>query len=606
MPPPTPAEIPPLREAFQQFMRLLRVIRPYWGPLAKGMILGLVLGLFGMASPYLSKLLIDEVYPTRNVTLMHVLVGGMFAFSVAMAVMGGIRGYFTSYTTAHLSNATSLLFFNHLQHLRSRFFDEHRVGEIMSRFGDVRSSLQSVSKVFETLFVNGAYLFLVPPFLFLLQWKLAIVSLITIPATVVLTTVSARIMRKYWKKSAEAYADLGAFQVEVLSHIRSLKTLAREHYVYDRANGQMKAALNVQLKAGGYSQIFNGLNGIIRSAGTALYTWYAWRLLIAGEMTLGDYIAFSAYIGYLYNPLAQITTLFSDFQQSAVNLGRMFEYLDAPTEQDPATAYDPIPPIRHVLEGDIRMRDLSFGYTAEKLVIREVNLHFPRGLITSVVGHSGVGKSSLLRLITRMEDPIAGQVFFDGIPGTSISLPDLRRQISVVWQEFALMQGTIWDNLTMGAENPTRAEVDDAVRLCRLEELINELPEGYDTPVGEWGSTLSGGQRQRLALARAFIRNAPILLLDEATSNIDMATESEILRDLFARLKGKTVVFVTHRVQTAALADQIIVMETGNVTASGTHAELLRDCEAYRQLLGGGESALDDGRRLRAVAPAAG
>jgi ABC-type multidrug transport system fused ATPase/permease subunit len=284
----------------------------------------------------------------------------------------------------------------------------------------------------------------------------------------------------------------------------------------------------------------------------------------------------------------------------------MFEYLDAPTEQDPTTAYDPIPPIRHVLEGDIRMRDLSFGYSAEKLVVRGVNLHFPRGLITAVVGHSGVGKSSLLRLITRMEEPISGQVFFDGVPATAISLPDLRRQISVVWQEFALMQGTIWDNLTMGAESPTRAEVDDAVRLCRLEELIKDLPEGYDTPVGEWGSTLSGGQRQRLALARAFIRNAPILLLDEATSNIDMTTESEILRDLFSRLQGKTVVYVTHRVQTAALADQIIIMESGHVTATGTHAELLRDCEAYRELLGGGEAALDDGRRLRAVGPAVG
>ena len=606
MPPRITAEIPPLREAFQQFMRLLRVIRPYWGPLAKGMVLGLVLGLFGMASPYLSKLLIDEVYPTRNLTLMHVLVGGIFAFAVASTVMGAIRGYFTTYTTSHLSNATGLLFFNHLQHLRPRFFDEHRVGEIMSRFGDVRSSLQSVSKVFETLFVNGAYLFLVPPFLFLLQWKLAIVSLITIPVTVVLTTLSARIMRKYWKRSAEAYADLGAFQVEVLSHIRSLKTLSREHYVYDRASRQMKAALNVQLKAGGYAQVFNGLNGIIRAAGTGLYTWYAWRLLLAGEMTLGDYIAFSAYVGYLYNPLAQITGLFSDFQQSAVNLGRMFEYLDMPTEQDPALAYEPTPPLQTVLEGDIHLRDLSFGYSAEKLVLRGVNLHFPRGMITAVVGHSGVGKSSLLRLVTRMEEPVAGQVFFDGVPATSITLPDLRRQIAVVWQEFALMQGTIWDNLTMGADNPGRAEVDDAVRVCRLEELVRDLPQGYDTPVGEWGSTLSGGQRQRLALARALIRNPRILLLDEATSNIDMATESEILPDLFARLEGRTVVYVTHRVATASLADQIVVMESGNVAATGTHADLLRDCPVYRELLGGGEGALDDGRRLRAVAPAGG
>jgi ABC-type multidrug transport system fused ATPase/permease subunit len=307
-------------------------------------------------------------------------------------------------------------------------------------------------------------------------------------------------------------------------------------------------------------------------------------------------------VGYLYNPLAQITNLFSDFQQSAVNLGRMFEYLDTPTEQDPSLAYVPTPPIRHVLEGDIRLRDLAFGYSAEKTVLHDVNVHFQRGMITAVVGHSGVGKSSLLRLITRMEEPTGGQVFFDGIPATSITLPDLRRQVSVVWQEFAMMQGNIWDNLTMGAEGATRAAVDDAVRLCRLESLIKELPQGYETPVGEWGSTLSGGQRQRLSLARALIRDSRILLLDEATSNIDMATETEILRDLFSRVEGKTVVFVTHRVQTAALADQIVVMDAGTVAAVGTHADLLKDCEVYCQMLGGGDSA-EDGRRLRAVAP---
>jgi ABC-type bacteriocin/lantibiotic exporter with double-glycine peptidase domain len=600
--PPQRAEIPPLREAFQQFLRLLRVIRPYWSPLAKGMALGLVLGTFGMVTPYLSKLLIDEVYPTGNVTLMHVLVGGTLAIAAASAIMGAIRGYFTTYTTSHLSNATSLLFFNHLQHLRSRFFDEHRVGEVMSRFGDVRSSLQSVSRVFETLFVNGAYLILVPPFLFILQWKLAILALITIPLTVALTTLSARIMRKYWKLSAEAYADLGAFQVEVLSHIRTLKAMAREHVVYERARKQMRGALNVQLKAGGYGQIFGAMNGMIRAAGTALYTWYAWQLIINGEMTLGTYIAFSAYIGYLYNPLAQVTGLFAEFQQSAVNLGRMFEYLDMPTEQDPTSAYEPAPPLQHTLEGDVRLRDLSFGYQPEKLVLEGVDIHFPAGMVTAVVGPSGVGKSSLLRLVTRMEEPLRGQVFFDGVPATAISLPDLRRQVSVVWQEVSLMQGTIWDNLTIGAENPTRAAVEDAVRLCRLDELIHDLPLGYDTPVGEWGSTLSGGQRQRLSLARALIRDTPVLLLDEATSNVDMATETEILRDLFGRVSGKTVVFVTHRVGTAALADQIVLLQGGKVAAAGSHADLVRDSEPYRQLLSGGEPLLEEGRRLRAVA----
>src|SRR3954468_24500428 len=447
MPPhPPPAEIPPLREAFQQFLRLLRLIRSYWGPLIKGMVLGLVLGVFGMITPYLSKLLIDEVYPTRNLTLMEVLVGGILVVSVSQAVMGAIRSYFTSYTTSHLANATSLLFFNHLQHLRTRFFDEHRVGEIISRFADVRNSLNSVSRVFETLFVNGVYLVLVPPFLFLLQWKLAIVSLITVPLTVIITTLSARLLRRFWKKSAEAYADLGAYQVEVLSHIRTLKAMSMEHAVYERARSQIQAALQVQLKAGGWSQVFGTLTSVVRALGTAVFTWYGWMLIVKGEMSLGDYIAFTAYMGYLYNPLQQITGLFSDFQQTAVNLGRMFEYLDSPVEQDPAGAYLPPAPVTHVIEGDVRLRDVSSGYSEEKRVLHEVNVHFPRGTITSVVGPSGAGKSSLLRLITRMEEPDSGRLFVDGSAMTAMPLSDLRRQVSVVWQEFALMEGTVWEN----------------------------------------------------------------------------------------------------------------------------------------------------------------
>jgi ABC-type bacteriocin/lantibiotic exporter with double-glycine peptidase domain len=601
MPPPQPAEIPPVREAFQQFMRLLRLIRPYWGPLVKGMALGLVMGVFGMVTPYLSKLLIDQVYPTHNITLMHVLVLGILGVTVASTIMGAIRGYFTTYTTSHLGNATSLLFFNHLQHLTVRFFDEHRVGEIMSRFADVRNSLNSVSKVFETIFVNGAYLVLVPPFLFLLQWKLAIVSLITVPLTVALTTLSARILRRYWKKSAEAYADLGAFQVEVLSHIRTLKALAMEHHVYDRASKQIQGALQVQLKAGGFGQVFAAANAIIRALGTAVFTWYAWTLILRQEMTLGDYIAFTAYMGYLYNPLTQITSLFSDFQQSAVNLGRMFEYLDLPVEQDPANSYTPAPPISHVIRGDIRVRDVSFGYSAEKTVLHEMTCVFPRGSITAVVGPSGAGKSSLLRLLTRMEEPTGGQIHVDDTPLAAISHADLRRQVSVVWQEFSMMQGTIWDNLTLGAPGATRAQVEDAVRLCRLEPLMASLPDGYQTSVAEWGATLSGGQRQRMSLARALVRDSPILLLDEATSNIDMQTETEILRDLFARVQGKTVIFVTHRVATAALADQIVVIEAGRVTGTGTHAELFRDHETYRTLHGGGPALVEDVRRLRAI-----
>ena len=598
MPPKPTTETPPLRDAFRQFGRLLRLTRRYWGALGKGLALSMVLSALGLAIPYLSKLLIDEVYPSGNLSMMHLLVLGILGVSAGSAVLAAIRFYFTTYVTAHLANATSLLFFNHLQHLRVRFFDEHRVGEIASRFGDVRGLLNMVARSFETVFVNGAYLLLVPPFMFLLQWKLALVSLVSIPLTVAITAASGRLLRKYWKRSAEAYADLTALQVEALSHIRTIKTLAAEHHVYKRANGAIRGALQVQLRAAGYSQLFGSLNAIVAALGTAVFTGFAWTLILRQEMTLGDYVAFAAYVGYLTTPLTQITSLFSDFQQSAVSLGRMFEYLDMAPEQDPAQAYAPPPPVQTVIAGDIRMRGVSFGYAPGKEVLHGVDVHFPRGRVTSIVGPSGAGKSSLLRLIMRLEEPDGGEVAIDGAPVSALSLADLRRQMAVVWQEVTLLQGTLWDNLTLGVDDPSRTRVDEAVRLCRLDALVRELPRGYDTSVAEWGATLSGGQRQRVALARAIVRDTPVLLLDEATSNVDMQTETEILRDMFARMEGKTVVFVTHRVSTASLADQIVVVEAGRVVAVGPHAELIEESETYRRLHGAGG---EDVRRLRAV-----
>ena len=567
-------------------MRLVRLIRPYWGALSKGMVLSLVVGLLGMVTPYLSKLLVDRVYASHDVTLMQVLVGGMLAVGVAGALLGAIRTYYTGFTTWHLTNATSLLFFNHLQHLRIRFFDEHRVGEIASRFQDVRASLQAASRIFESLLVNGAYLVLVPPFLFLLQWKLALVALVTVPLSIIVVVLSAPALRRYHKRSAEAYAGLTGYQVEVLSQIRTLKAMALEHHVFHKADEQTQNALQLQLRGLGYAQMFNLRNGILKALAQAVLVWYAWKLILAQEMTLGDYFAFMLYVGFLSTPLSQLTTLFADFQQSSVNLGRMFEYLDQLPEQDPVAAYTPPPPVGHVIQGDIRVRGLSFGYNPERRILHDVDLALPHGRVTAIVGPSGAGKSTLFRLLMRMEDPAAGQILIDGVPIERIPLPDLRRQVGIVWQEVSLVRGTIWENLTLGAVDPTPARVEDAVRLCRLDGMIGELKQGYETPVAEWGSTLSGGQRQRIALARAVIRDTPVLLLDEATSNIDMQTEAEILRGLFARYARRTLVFVTHRVSTAALADQICIVERGKVAGVGTHDALLRECDAYRRLQG--------------------
>lgn len=582
------AEVPPLRDALDQYRRLLVLLRPYWGSLARSMLLGLVIGLVGMAPPYLAKLLIDEVYPARDVTLMHVLVGGLLAIAVTVATMEAIRNYFQLHVSVRLTNASTLLFFNHLQHLRARFFEENQVGEVMSRFSDVRLSLRTVSNAFGTLFVQGVYLVLVPPFLFLLEWRLALVALAFTPLTVGITLLSARILRTFYKRTAEAYADLHAYQVEVLSHIRTLKVLAVEHLVFDRARRHVDVALGHQLHAGIVGEGFTVATTLVGAIGTGVFMWYGWTLIIDQHMTLGTYIAFMAYLAFFTQPLTRVTRMFATTQQTAVSLGRMFEYLDEPAEQDPASAYQIPIPVQHRLRGRVELCNVVFGYSAEDPVLHNINLVLEPAELTAVVGQSGAGKSSLLRLICRLEEPVDGHVLFDGVSGGEIAIPDVRRQIAVVWQDSSLFKGTIWENLTLGVPNPSRMTVDDIVGLCRLDELLSRLPKGYETGVAEWGASLSGGQRQRLALARALIRDTPILLMDEATSNIDQQTEGAILLDLFARRSNRTTLFVTHRVLTVSAAHKICVLRDGRIVGLGSHESLIESSDTYGHMVNAG------------------
>ncbi|MEM6794686.1 MAG: ABC transporter ATP-binding protein, partial [Acidobacteriota bacterium] len=352
---------PDLRQATRYFTRLLRLIRPYWGELIQGVVVSLLLGVLGMVGPVITKLLVDRVYPDSDADLMVVLVLAMMAIGLSATFLGALSGYFSLFVNTRLNNATRLMFFNHLQHLRSRFFDEHQVGEVNSRFQDVGQALDAVGKVFQTIFVHGIYLLLVPPVLFWIDWRLALLAIVSLPLSFAVTVLSGPVLRERWKSSSEAFADLNAFQIESLNHVRTFKTMGLERHVFGRADALVHHAMEQQLRAGGLAQVFNGANGALSAINTAVYTWFGWRLILAGDISLGDFLAFSAYVGFLYGPLRQLIQLFTDFQQSAVHLDRMFEYLDQPPEQDPARVFEAETPSERLV-GAFSLRGVGFGY----------------------------------------------------------------------------------------------------------------------------------------------------------------------------------------------------------------------------------------------------
>lgn len=576
--------VPTLRETARYFGRVIVLVRPFWAPSLKGLLLGVLGSGIGLVTPYISKLYFDSVYPARDTSLLKLLVAGAFAFAIASSVLGAIRGYYTQVISASLGSAVNLLYFNHLQHLPMRFFDERRVGEITSRMGDLRASLGTVTRVFQTLILNGAYVILVPPFLLLLSWKLTLVALATVPVTTAIATSASRVSRKFIKQSAEAGAELNAVQVEIFSQMRTFKAMGLERRNYREVRRRAETLLTLQSKSAALGTVVGFVVSLIRAASAAIFTWYAWSLVLSDQLTIGGFVAFSAYLGFLTGPINQIAGLFSDVQTAAVTLGRAFEYLDMETEQDVSNVERP-PAGSHVLSGRIDVRGVSFGYVPEKVVLREISIDFSPQSITAIVGESGCGKSTLVRLLCGLERMRSGEAYIDEHRLADIPLESLRAQVAVVWQDTALVRGTLLENLVLGNPDVSLTDVHEVLRECQLSGLVGSYAEGLDTMVAEFGATLSGGQRQRFALARALLRPSPILILDEVTSQLDPATESRLLEGILPRLRTRTTILVTHRASTAAIADRTVLLHDGAVAGVGTYDELLVTNLHFQRLL---------------------
>ncbi len=563
----------------EQILQIVRLLRPYWRFIAQLLLLGVMLTFLNLPGPYITKLLIDDVYPHADYTLLNfVLIMGA-VFSITLGLTDSLSGYFERYININMSLVYRSQLYRHVQSLDFGFFDKRETGEILSRFEDMQSAINGTIVMINGLVLNCIQLLIFPAILFYINWKLALISLAVLPFDTLLASISRRFYRKFSQYIAESSAELSAKSYESLASIRTIQALGLELTFYQKLRDLIVKVSNLQLKSSLFENGIGFLSILFKTAGSFAYGWYGWTQILQGNLSLGTYMAFSGYVGYLYRPVEGLISLLPQFESTLVHTKRFFEiYNLQPAIQDRAD----LPRLQHV-QGEIAFHDVSFSYDGYNWILRQVNLTIPAAATVALVGRSGSGKSTLAKLIPRFYDPGEGYLSIDGKDIRTYQLKSLRHQIGFAMQGSIMFQGSILENLTFGRDIPLN-DVEDAARVAYIHDYVAALPKGYQTEIGEQGTGLSEGQKQRLALARVLLQNTPILILDEPTAALDMESEFYVKEALKTIRLGRTTIIIAHRLSTIQNADEIVALEYGKVAEQGTHDLLMSESGVYAGL----------------------
>ena len=552
-----------------QIVQMLRLLRPYWRHIGQGLLVAILTMLLQIPGPYFTKILIDDVYPNRDWDLLSftLLLGA--AISMGLGGMGFLSGYFAQCVSLKIGLDFQSKFYKHIQTMNFSFFDSRETGEIISRFGDMRTSVSNMIGMTNTFVMNSLQLLVFPPILFFINWKLALISMAVLPLDTALVIISRKYLKRFSERLAKRSAELSAKTYESISGIRTVQALELEMGLYRKLENLLNKIAGLSVR----SAVFQGgsgfIGGIITAGGTLAYSWYGWSQILKGNLTIGSFMAFTAYVGYLYGPIKRLIGLIRTIELTLVHTERFFE------------VYNINPPIRDVMEasslvvreGRVDFNNVHFSYDGRIEVLKGINLTIEPGKTTALIGKSGSGKSTLAKLIPRFYDPTHGNVSIDGQDIQHVRLKTLRSEIGFALQGSTIFHGSVMENLTMYRDLPAHS-VAEAAEVAYIHDFITSLPKGYDTLVGEQGIRFSEGQKQRIALARVLLMNKPILILDEPTANLDEESNYNVHMALKTVRKGRTIFIIAHQLSTIRQADHIVVMEMGEIVEQGTHHDL--------------------------------
>lgn len=550
-----------------------RLFWNYRSTLWQIILISLLLQLFGLVTPLFTQVILDRVVTQKSLPMLHVFALGLILFSVWRVGLVMVRQYLLDYFSNRLDLTMVSGFISHTLRLPLKFFETRQVGDVITRVQENNKIQMFLTRQAVATWLDALMAVVYLGLMFYYNWRLALLVVGLIPPFVILTLVATPFLRQISREVFTEAAEQNSLLVEMLTGVETVKSAAAEREVRWRWEEHLTSMLNLQFKGQKFANGLQGVSGLINAIGSTALLWYGATLVIQGQLTIGQFVAFNMLIGNVISPVLSLVELWDEFQEVLISVERLNDVLEATPEEVPGQPMLVLPPV----QGEVQFDNVTFRYddSSDRNTLQNLSIEVKAGQTIAIVGRSGSGKSTLVKLLQGLYHPNSGRIWIDGHDIRHVSPDSLRSQLGVVSQECFLFSGTIQENIQLYRSEYGLEQVIEVAKLAEAHGFIQDLPLGYNTKVGERGANLSGGQRQRIAIARALLGNPPILILDEATSSLDTESERRFQQNLTRFCRGRTTFIIAHRLSTVRHVDRILVLDQGVLVEQGTHDELI-------------------------------